>query len=352
MAQNVQAIAHTAKKCSDDYYISRKDHYKFVTHPLYRRKIQYRLLRQLQQLIDEFTGCVGQQIVLIDYPSPPPQLVDQHNHNNKLLIYGAKPLQCIMDLLAPTIISSLDQSLAQLPANSIVPTSNDQSNSNDATFDLPLISDGSTTSLARMKQSQLRAFIPLMIKYSTGRRKIRWGRQASKPNWWPSNIPWENVRCDARSETQKSQMSWTMALRQIVTNCYKYHQREDLLTKQAQPDSPSQNHANNNTQISANSIRVEPSHSAYDDIDQQIQNNLQISRIKSGYQKRRYREGQFQLGRLQPRLPIAYKATSSKYRGNLFNNGKIMLMLSLMSTCRSNNKKLKEVIQNCPCQSE
>lgn len=61
------------------------------------------------------------------------------------------------------------------------------------------------------------------------RGKPGWGRESTRPPWWPKDLPWANVRMDARSEDEKQKMSWTHALRQIVVNCYKYHGREDLL---------------------------------------------------------------------------------------------------------------------------
>ncbi|CAF97232.1 unnamed protein product, partial [Tetraodon nigroviridis] len=77
--------------------------------------------------------------------------------------------------------------------------------------------------------AQLRAFIPEMLKYSTGRGKPGWGKESCKPVWWPDDIPWANVRSDVRTEEQKQRVSWTQALRTIVKNCYKQHGREDLL---------------------------------------------------------------------------------------------------------------------------
>uniref|UniRef100_A0A8C2JSU0 Nuclear respiratory factor 1 n=2 Tax=Cyprinus carpio TaxID=7962 RepID=A0A8C2JSU0_CYPCA len=73
------------------------------------------------------------------------------------------------------------------------------------------------------------AFIPEMLKYSTGRGKPGWGKESCKPIWWPEDIPWANVRSDVRTEEQKQRVSWTQALRTIVKNCYKQHGREDLL---------------------------------------------------------------------------------------------------------------------------
>lgn len=103
----------------------------------------------------------------------------------------------------------------------------------------PLIIDGIPTPVEKMTQAQLRAFIPLMLKYSTGRGKPGWGRDSTRPPWWPKELPWANVRMDARSEDEKQKISWTHALRQIVINCYKFHGREDLLPAFSEEDDKS-----------------------------------------------------------------------------------------------------------------
>ncbi|XP_014676696.1 PREDICTED: nuclear respiratory factor 1-like [Priapulus caudatus] len=79
------------------------------------------------------------------------------------------------------------------------------------------------------RRAQLRAFIPMMLKYSTGRGKPGWGRPSTRPVWWPDDLPWANVRSDVRTEEEKQRVPWTQALRTIVKNCYKHHGREDLL---------------------------------------------------------------------------------------------------------------------------
>lgn len=55
-------------------------------------------------------------------------------------------------------------------------------------------------------QAQLRNFIPEMLKYSTGRSKPGWGRPECRPVWWPSDLPWANVRSDARSDEEKKRV--------------------------------------------------------------------------------------------------------------------------------------------------
>lgn len=89
--------------------------------------------------------------------------------------------------------------------------------------------EGFPTPVDKMTQAQLRAFIPIMLKYSTGRGKPGWGRENTKPPWWPSEVPWANVRSDVRSMDDKQKLSWTNALRSVVRNCYQFHGREELL---------------------------------------------------------------------------------------------------------------------------
>ena len=67
----------------------------------------------------------------------------------------------------------------------------------------PLVIDGIPTPVEKMTQAQLRAFIPLMLKYSTGRGKPGWGKESTKPPWWPEGVPWANVRMDARKNDDK-----------------------------------------------------------------------------------------------------------------------------------------------------
>lgn len=45
-----------------------------------------------------------------------------------------------------------------------------------------------------------------MLKYSTGRGKPGWGKDCTRPPWWPKHVPWANVRMDARNDEQKSKV--------------------------------------------------------------------------------------------------------------------------------------------------
>ncbi|XP_078091937.1 nuclear respiratory factor 1 isoform X7 [Mustelus asterias] len=176
---------------------------------------------KLRATLDEYTTRVGQQaIVLCISPSKP---------NPVFKVFGAAPLENVVRKYKSMILEDLESALAEhAPApqeiNSDLP---------------PLTIDGIPVSVDKMTQAQLRAFIPEMLKYSTGRGKPGWGKESCRPVWWPEDIPWANVRSDVRSEEQKQRVSWTQALRTIVKNCYKQHGREDLLyafeDQQSQP---------------------------------------------------------------------------------------------------------------------
>ncbi|XP_017485772.1 PREDICTED: DNA-binding protein Ewg isoform X2 [Rhagoletis zephyria] len=199
----------------------RKRAHSFETNPSVRKRQQNRLLRKLRGIIYEFTGRVGKQaVVLVATPGKP---------NTSYKVFGAKPLEDVVRNLKNIVMDELENALAQ---QAPPPPQEDPS-----LFELPpLIIDGIPTPVEKMTQAQLRAFIPLMLKYSTGRGKPGWGRESTRPPWWPKELPWANVRMDARSEDDKQKISWTHALRKIVINCYKYHGREDLLPTFADDD--------------------------------------------------------------------------------------------------------------------
>lgn len=144
-----------------------------------------------QQTIYEFATRVGQQaIVLVATPGKP---------NTSYKVFGAKPLEDVVRNLKSIVMEELESALAQ---QAPPPVQEDPS-----LFELPpLIIDGIPTPVEKMTQAQLRAFIPLMLKYSTGRGKPGWGRESTRPPWWPKELPWANVRMDARTEDEKQKV--------------------------------------------------------------------------------------------------------------------------------------------------
>lgn len=207
------AIASGSKK--------RKRNHAFETNPSIRKRQQTRLLRRLKTTIDEYTTRVGQQAIVL--------VVTPQKSQNNFKVFGAKPLENVIRTCKSVIMNELDNCLA---AQAPPPVKGDSSK-----HELPpLVVDGIPTPVEKMTQAQLRAFIPLMLKYSTGRGKPGWGKETTKPPWWPEGLPWANVRSDARSDDEKLKISWTHALRQIVSNCYEYHGRQDLLPSSSEDD--------------------------------------------------------------------------------------------------------------------
>lgn len=235
----------------------RKRPHSFETNPSIRKRQQNRLLRKLRQTIFEYATRVGQQaVVLVATPGKP---------NNIYKVFGAKPLEDVIKNLRNMVMDELESALAQQAPPKV--------QDDPSLFELPpLIIDGIPTPVEKMTQAQLRAFIPLMLKYSTGkffsiknwtksiinktlyiclgRGKPGWGRESTRPEWWPKELPWANVRMDARTEEEKQKISWTHALRKIVINCYKYHGREDLLPAFSEEDEKANAIATANANVS------------------------------------------------------------------------------------------------------
>ncbi|XP_031616890.1 DNA-binding protein Ewg isoform X1 [Contarinia nasturtii] len=219
----------------------RKRPHSFETNPSIRKRQQNRLLRKLRQTIYEFATRVGQQaVVLVATPGKP---------NTSYKVFGAKPLEDVVRNLKSIVMEELESALAQ---QAPPPVQEDPS-----LFELPpLIIDGIPTPVEKMTQAQLRAFIPLMLKYSTGRGKPGWGRESTRPPWWPKELPWANVRMDARTEDEKQKISWTHALRKIVINCYKFHGREDLLPAFSEEDEKANQLATLNSSVASSHVGV------------------------------------------------------------------------------------------------
>lgn len=136
----------------------RKRPHSFETNPSIRKRQQNRLLRKLRQTIFEYATRVGQQaVVLVATPGKP---------NNIYKVFGAKPLEDVIKNLRNMVMDELETALAQQAPPKV--------QDDPSLFELPpLIIDGIPTPVEKMTQAQLRAFIPLMLKYSTGELKTR-----------------------------------------------------------------------------------------------------------------------------------------------------------------------------------
>lgn len=189
--------------------------FKFEVDPAVRRRQQTRLMRKLRQTLNELCLRCGQQAVVVS--------VLPGKVNNSFRVFGTHPLDQAIRACQQPIVREYEK---DLQSKLETKTTHHQ----DQQFELPnLVIDGIPTSIDQMNQAQLRMFIPEMLKYATGRGKPGWGKESFRPVWWPVDVPWANVRRDVRDEEIKLKVPWSQALRQIVKNCYRYHNRDDLL---------------------------------------------------------------------------------------------------------------------------
>ena len=196
----------------------RKRTHTFETNPAHRKRHCSKLVRKLKETIEELSTRVGLQTVVVMYR---PGRADP-KEDPSFKVFGAAPLNQVVRNQKDPIVTEME---AQLHQQAPAPRQPEAS-----LHELPpLVFDGIPTPVHKMTQAQLRAFIPTMLKFSTGRGKPGWGKDDMKPQWWPAEVPWANVRSDCRDEEMKKRLSWTDALRRIVISCYVHHGRIDLL---------------------------------------------------------------------------------------------------------------------------
>lgn len=166
-----------------------------------------------------YSACVHVQACVVTYrPSS-----KQEKPEPAFKIFGTSPLYGAIEEQKALILQRMDEQLKkQIPPTPPLSTK-------QTSFELPpLVFEGIPTPINEMTQAQLRGFIPTILKYSTGRGKPGWGKEDMKPPWWPDEVPWQNVRSDARSEAQKKALPWTECLRKTIIACYTHHGRLDL----------------------------------------------------------------------------------------------------------------------------
>ena len=200
----------------------RKRAHSFETNPSLRKRHCSKLTKRLKETIEELSARVGLQACIVSFRPGKPETKSDPTFK----VHGAAPLCNVIRDLQGTIIAEMNATLHQQTPQAIQP----KPLVGETLHELPpLVFDGIPTPVHKMTQAQLRTFIPVMLKASTGRGKPGWGKDAVKPSWWPAEVPWANVRSDVRKDDQKKTLAWTDALRRIVLSCYLHHGRIDLL---------------------------------------------------------------------------------------------------------------------------
>lgn len=93
---------------------------------------------------------------------------------------------------------------------------------------LPLLfAGGYPTSLEKITESQLEAFIPFMVQCSLGQVHIQSNFECSEPEWWPEDLDFSIPLRKPRKRT--GCITWLAKLKEIVAICYKFHKSVFLL---------------------------------------------------------------------------------------------------------------------------
>ena len=150
----------------------RKRQHIFESNPALRKRHCSKLVRKLKETIVELTARVGLQAAVVFYR---PGKTDPKEEPS-FKVFGASPLDSCLVNQKSQICSEMDAVL-----NQQVPLPPKEPELQAAGADLhelpPVMFDGIPTPVHKMTQAQLRAFIPNMLKYSTGRGKPGWGKE-------------------------------------------------------------------------------------------------------------------------------------------------------------------------------
>lgn len=92
---------------------------------------------------------------------------------------------------------------------------------------LPLLfAGGYPTSLEKITESQLEAFIPFMVQCSLGQIQITNSFVCSEPEWWPEHV---DFAIPLRKPAKYTRDTWLSKLKEIVAICYTFHKSVFLL---------------------------------------------------------------------------------------------------------------------------
>ena len=148
----------------------RKRPHIFESNPALRKRHCSKLVRKLKESIIELSARVGLQAAVVFYR--PGKYEPKEDPSYK--VFGASPLDTCLRNQKTSVCSEMEtllhQQIPQPPKEPIVAQGS-------TLHELPpLVFDGIPTPVHKMTQAQLRAFIPTMLKFSTGRGKPGWGK--------------------------------------------------------------------------------------------------------------------------------------------------------------------------------
>lgn len=154
----------------------RKRQHIFESNPALRKRHCSKLVRKLKETIVELTARVGLQAAVVFYR---PGKVDPKEEPS-YKVFGASPLDTCLVNQKAQICSEMEAVLHQ-QTPPLLKQPEAQSQASDLHELPPVMFEGIPTPVHKMTQAQLRAFIPNMLKYSTGRGKPGWGKEGREP---------------------------------------------------------------------------------------------------------------------------------------------------------------------------
>ena len=148
----------------------RKRPHIFESNPALRKRHCSKLVRKLKETIIELSARVGLQAAVVFYR--PGKFEPKEDPSYK--VFGASPLDTCLRNQKTSVCSEIETVLhQQVPQPLKEPMVAQGSTLHELP---PLVFDGIPTPVHKMTQAQLRAFIPTMLKFSTGRGKPGWGK--------------------------------------------------------------------------------------------------------------------------------------------------------------------------------
>ena len=151
----------------------RKRQHIFESNPALRKRHCSKLIRKLKETIVELTARVGLQAAVVFYR--PGRMEPKEEPSYK--VFGASPLDnCLLNHKSH-ICSEMEAVLHQQTPPAMKEPEMQASGLSDLHELPPVMFEGIPTPVHKMTQAQLRAFIPNMLKYSTGRGKPGWGKE-------------------------------------------------------------------------------------------------------------------------------------------------------------------------------
>ena len=211
-----------------------------------RRKQQKRLLKKLQSAVLEYHTRLGEECVVVASirPDNPPSSLTSSEDQRDVVIFGSQILENALQLQYDSLsalIKQHSQHISMAASAAALSTSAGTPVASTPTSPLSMASTVNNMPSSHllplpprdvdlMNGNELKSYVPLLLRsLATGRARPMWGSPEHCPPWWPSDVPFRNVRMDTRAPDARGDKTWSDCLRQAVKACFRFHGCESLL---------------------------------------------------------------------------------------------------------------------------